>query len=180
MESVEVEVKFRCDDLGRIKKELLDMKANYIDTVDMVDVYFQHPCRDFKSSDEALRVRLVKSYRTGEEIVELTYKGPRIEGWAKSRVELIVKVNSFMEVLEMLGKLGFSKVASITKHREFYLLDNVEVSLDNVEGLGSFVELEDRGAGENGIRLVAEKLGLNELVHETYLELYLKKFSLQV
>ncbi|MGC9108066.1 MAG: class IV adenylate cyclase, partial [Infirmifilum sp.] len=97
------------------------------------------------------------------------------EGWVKTRVELGVVVDNFDSLLTILKKLGFHEVARIKKDREFYLFNGVEVSLDKVEDLGSFVELEDKGAGEEGIKKVAETLGLKELVPETYLELYLKK-----
>ncbi|MEZ0346735.1 MAG: class IV adenylate cyclase [Infirmifilum sp.] len=175
MEPAEVEVKFRCTDPEGIRNKLRSMHSEYVDTVEMLDIYLQHPCRDFQQSDEALRVRHIKSTLTGQEDIELTYKGPRKEGWAKTRVELVVKVDKLNELLLVLDKLGFKVVARIAKHREFYLLEGVEVSLDKVEDLGNFVEIEDKGAGEHKIREVATKLGLQELVPETYLELYLKR-----
>ncbi len=171
---LEVEVKFRCGNQGELRERLRESGAKLVDVVDMVDVYLQHPCRNFAETDEALRVRFYRSSLRHEESVELTYKGPRLEGWAKSRVELVVKVRDFEGILEVLKSLGFTEVARIVKHREFYELEGVEVSLDRVEGLGDFVELEDRGVGAGGLRRVAERLGLSEVVHETYLELYLK------
>ncbi|QOJ78577.1 class IV adenylate cyclase [Infirmifilum lucidum] len=171
---VEVEVKFRFRDHGKLKERLRELGAKLVDVVDMVDVYLQHPCKNFAVTDEALRVRFYRSSLRHGENIELAYKGPRLEGWAKSRVELVVRVGDFEGILKVLNSIGFTEVARIVKHREFYELDNVEISLDRVEGLGDFVELEDRGAGAEGLRRVAEKLGLSEVVHETYLELYLK------
>ncbi|MGB9708539.1 MAG: class IV adenylate cyclase [Infirmifilum sp.] len=175
MEPIELEAKFRCNNIDALREKLQHLKAIYLDKVLMVDVYFQHPCRDFRATDEALRVRYLKSQEKREALVEMTYKGPRGEGWVKTRVELGVVVDNFDSLLTILKKLGFHEVARIKKDREFYLFNGVEVSLDKVEDLGSFVELEDKGAGEEGIKKVAETLGLKELVPETYLELYLKK-----
>jgi len=177
--NVELEVKFRCKDLNELRKKLLDMGAKPIDSVEMVDVYLQHPCWNFAERDEALRVRLIRSSQSRSESVEITYKGPRSQGWAKARVELVVKADDFQRTLQVFDSLGFREVARLAKRREFFEIDNVEVSLDMVEGLGEFVELEDRGAGGEGLRRVAERLGLRDLVRETYLELYLKKMGVR-
>lgn len=138
-----------------------------------VDTYFQHPCRDFAATDEALRVRV-----SGRSAV-LTYKGPRVGAGAKTRVE--VSTSAEPSVVELLEKLGFAKVAVVKKRREYYEGLGVLVSLDEVEGLGEFVEIEKVVAREEDIlgaveelRRIASLLGLVEEVKETYLELVLK------
>jgi adenylate cyclase class 2 len=166
----EVELKYRCAEPGDVLRRLEALGARRIGEFQQEDVYFQHPCRDFALSDEALRVRFSGG------VAELTYKGPRehvSEG--KSREELVVPVGNPEQLLELLRKLGFREVARVRKKRIVFLISGAEVSLDHVEGLGVFVELEDKGAGAMGLREIAESLGLRgPPVEETYLEMILR------
>jgi adenylate cyclase class 2 len=170
----EVEVKFSISEPSRIREKLLELGATYVDTVDQVDIYYQHPCKNFAETDEALRLRENNS-KSGKSI-ELTYKGPKRGGWAKDRVEIVSRVVDSVEMQEILEMLGFKTVVRLLKHREFYMIRGVEVSIDKVEGLGDFVEIEDKGGGLEAVREIASKLGLGEPVPKTYLELYLEKF----
>lgn len=172
---LEVEQKFRAD-LGRVREELLRLGASPVEAKEEVDVYFQHPCRDFAKTDEALRVR-----RSGGD-VEVTYKGPRMRSSAKARLELTVSADGDVEAV--LEALGFRKVAVIKKRREYYSYGSLTISLDDVEGLGQFVEIEAVASSEASLKeaeaevsALAERLGLAERVDATYLELYLSIFK---
>jgi adenylate cyclase class 2 len=172
---LEVEQKFRAD-LGRVREELLRLGASPVEAKEEVDIYFQHPCRDFAKTDEALRVR-----RSGGD-VEVTYKGPRMRSSAKARLELTVSADGDVEAV--LEALGFRKVAVIKKRREYYSYGSLTISLDDVEGLGQFVEIEAVASSEASLKeaeaevsALAERLGLAERVDATYLELYLSIFK---
>jgi len=172
---LEVEQKFRAD-LGRVREELLRLGASPVEAKEEVDIYFQHPCRDFAETDEALRVR-----RSGGD-VEVSYKGPRMRSSAKARLELTVSADGDVEAV--LEALGFRKVAVIRKRREYYSYGSLTISLDDVEGLGQFVEIEavassevSLGEAEAEVSALAERLGLAERVDATYLELYLSIFK---
>lgn len=166
VEMLEVEVKYRA--VPQIREKLASLNFSPAGRQFEEDVYFQHPCRDFASTDEALRVRFVDSR------VEITYKGPRFGLGAKTRFEASSPAGG--AIVQILEKLGFVEVARVRKRREFYKRGEVFVSVDWVEGLGEFVEIEVKTEGEveNAVRLVrevAEELGLVEEVRETYLEL---------
>jgi|UniRef100_A0A7C3SNL2 adenylyl cyclase CyaB, putative len=166
----EVELKYRCAEPEEVLRRLESLGARHVGDYHQEDIYFQHPCRDFASSDEALRVRI------SEEGVELTYKGPRgqLPG-GKSREELIVPVGNLECLLELLKRLGFQEIARVRKRRRVFLVEGAEVSLDYVEGLGAFVELEDKGAGTENLRKIAETLRLGgSPLEETYLEMLLR------
>ncbi len=71
-------------------------------------------------------------------------------------------------------------VGRVRKHRRLYLVDRTRIHLDNVEGLGSFVELEVvLGEGESALqgaeiaRQIMKSLGIREsqLVREAYVDL---------
>ncbi len=135
------------------------------------DYYLVHPCRDFASSDEALRVRCSCGRW------ELTYKGPRsVVGGVKSRVEVSVGVSDGSRLLDVLGRLGFRVFCVVRKHRRCFEAGCVRVFLDRVEGLGCFVEVECVGGCGDSVecvRRVVRVLGLEgyESTSKSYLEM---------
>lgn len=166
----EVELKFRCRDLEEARRRLQRLGASFRGVSRQVDVYFQHPCRDFAKRDEALRLRIEEG-----SLCELTYKGPREQGDLKAREEVTISLNDPDALMLILGRLGFSEVARVRKVREVYVVSGVEVALDAVEGLGDFIELEDKGGGTEALRRVAVEIGIEgEPLRETYLEMLLK------
>jgi adenylate cyclase class 2 len=168
---IEVEVKVPCYDLDELEKRLMKRGARAIDEVTQEDFYLAHPCRDFGKSDEALRIR-----RSGKEW-RLTYKGPKLDGETKTREELEISVDP--KVRGILEKVGFEEIMTIRKSRRVLMLDEIEVSLDRVEGLGDFVELEYKGesveAGRRMIFQTMERLGLEGSERRSYLELLLTR-----
>lgn len=180
---IEVEVKFRISDgdYDRLHK-LLNALASALGKETEIDIYFNHPCRDFQKTDEAIRVRV---YGTGK--ATLTYKGPRLASRGKARIEYNVDVEPTDTIVNILTSLGFTKVAEIKKERVIFTYENYTIYLDKVEGLGSFLEVEtmtsdaglsDKLAGEI-IGFVKNRLGISEssIEPKTYLELYLAKQS---
>jgi hypothetical protein len=89
METLEIEIKAWCPDFDDIMKALSEAGAGEVETVLEDDIYFNHPARDFRETDEALRIRRVANGYI------LTYKGPRLPGRAKTRVEHEVALDSF-------------------------------------------------------------------------------------
>lgn len=177
----EVETKIvlpECKHLRRLREKLASLGCVFEEHVVEEDVYYQHPCRNFAETDEALRIRVVEGK------VELTYKGPKkkLESSVKAREEISVSIASQpKQVKAMLEKLGFREVAVIRKERDYYSCGDATVSLDHVEKLGCFVEIEYRGRGDASSRLeeLIERLGLEGLERTTlsYLELLLRKFE---
>ena len=174
---IEVEVKYKVEEIEPIIKKLKEMNAEIEEEVIEEDHYFNHPCKDFRSTDEALRIRI-----RGNSI-ELTYKGPKISDKTKSRVEVSIVLNSPLDsILKLLEHLGFTKVAVIRKHRKIYKLGDYKISLDEVESLGNFVEIELRTQRETlsdaelKVLVLARKLGLKgKPILKSYLELFLEK-----
>jgi len=167
---MEVEVKFlyREDVEEKIKK-----MAEFVIEKFEHDLYFNHPCRDFRKSDEAVRVR------KDSEGITITYKGPKVDSETKSREEIKLRVESFENAVEMLKKLGFIPVMDVKKLRRIYRYENAIICVDDVEGLGKFVEIEIESesidAKEDVFR-IAKILGYGreESIRESYLEMILK------
>ena len=68
---LEIEIKMRSDDNGRVERILLEKGARPLENLDQTDEYLNHPCRDFAETDEALRLRR-------DSRGKITYKGPKI------------------------------------------------------------------------------------------------------
>jgi len=169
---LEVEIKARVPDLAPIRERLLNCYEGVPERVHERDIYYNSPRRDFRQTDEALRLR----YAGGSCI--LTYKGEkRKEFRLKAREELNCVVESGEMIELILSRLGFFPAAEVEKWREYYSYRGATVSLDEVKGLGSFVEIEAPGSPgydhpEEFIREIAEELGVEgEPILSSYLEL---------
>lgn len=165
---IEIEVKARADE--QTLQKILDLGAVFQSEENHRDIYFSSPLRDFKESDEALRIRVK------EEGARLTYKGPKLDGTTKSRREYTVKIDSPARMEEVLEALGFSHSAEVRKRRIKYTLGDVTFALDDVEGLGSFLEIEISGddnwvAQREKVLSLLVQLGLGESIRKSYLEL---------
>ncbi len=179
----EVEQKFPVDNLHAIENRLGELGAEISDERVEVDRYYNHPARDFAETDEALRIR-----RTGS-VNRITYKGPKIDKVTKTRQELELPLAegeaAAADWMKLLETLGFSTVSEVHKRRRKAYVAwqglTVEVSLDEVTGLGTFVELElvveagDLDRARDCIADLAKELGLVQSERRSYLCLLLEK-----
>jgi len=165
---IEVEVKAHAPE--DIEKRIAALGATLLVVENHHDLYFNSPQRDFRCSDEALRIRIK------EEGARLTYKGPKLDQTTKSRLERTVEIDDPQQMELILSALGFVLSAQVRKKRAKYSYEGVIVALDEVDGLGSFVELEAEGEdGYEGqkrkVLSAMNKLGLQESIRSSYLEL---------
>jgi len=174
---IEVEVKAKVDDLKKFEVALKAISAQFIKKVEDVDLYFNAPHKDYMKTDEALRIR-----RRDDEI-SVTYKGPKFDLKSKSREEVNLLINDAFTAEKLFELLGFRKAGVVKKTRLIFKLSDVEVSLDEVEGLGSFIEIETESMDKkeainkrDELLKVLKSLGIEESAFErrSYLELLLK------
>jgi adenylate cyclase class 2 len=138
------------------------------------DRYFTHPCRDLRSTDEALRLRF-RRCDSGAGYY-LTYKGPRLtEGVVKSRLEIEAELSSEQgEVIgEILKRMGFNEKFVVRKKRVIMKCSGLNVTIDDVEGLGLFVEIEGEIPGWL-TKMVEGASWFNGYMEKTYLELLIE------
>lgn len=173
---LEVELKVKIPSLDPAREQLVRKNAQSCGKVHEHDVYYNAPHRDFSITDEAVRVRY-----TGDHAV-VTYKGPKIKKFGlKAREELNFAVESGKTFETMLDRLGFTKTLEVNKWRETFRLGTASVSLDTVDGLGTFAEIEvivenesDNPTGQIG--KIAKEIGVDgEPILASYLELLLAK-----
>lgn len=167
---LEVEVKAKIEDPSETEKIVLKKGGLFVKEVIEEDLYFSHPCRDFARTDEALRLRYV------EDKTYLTYKGPKIDKKTKTREEFQVRLDSFQEGHLIFNALGFGDVHTVKKRRRYFKLEDYEVTIDSVEDLGDFIEIEAKDGYEPDklLDLLSELGGIGSET-KSYLELILEK-----
>lgn len=184
MDTFEAERKYRCDH-ETLREVLVDAGFTHEGTIEQVDRYVDHPTRSFAVTDEALRIRTVTTDTLDAERTELTYKGPQVGETAKTRAERTVILDSASMLQGILTAVDFEVVGSVHKQRERFVRDDTVVTLDMVDGLGEFAEIEVQTdasgieQAEEELAQIADELGLSDamLVEETYLGLLLKNSS---
>lgn len=170
---LELEVKAALSDDALERLRHLDLSP--IDRQVQVDTYYRHPCTDFVATDEALRIR------RSEDTTTVTYKGPRLSRDAKLREEHEVVVNDVNEARAIFQRLGFVEVATVEKTRQRFGRNGMCVAIDDVKGLGRFIEVEIlvgdlTESGEEQIYTFLEGIGISRTstMRESYLELLCK------
>ena len=177
----EVEQKFRVSDFEALEARLNDMGTEVSPLQCELDLYFAHPGRDFARTDEALRIR-----RKGS-AASITYKGPKLDKTTKTRREIDLELpsqGSADDWIALLEALGFTPVGEVRKSRHKAFIPwqgcRIEGSLDEVDRLGTFAELElvveaeEVEAAKACIQSLAESLGLSGSERRSYLELLLE------
>jgi adenylate cyclase class 2 len=182
----EVEQKFRVADPAGLRKHLETLGAKFDSPLYQRDLYLAHPCRSFRETDEAFRIR-----RDGEGLA-ITYKGPKIDKVTKTRLEIDIPLvlkrpdgaDSYLLAREMFGHLGFEPVKEVVKQRIPGIVEwegeRLLLALDQVEGLGDFVEIEILSSDEELtakrtlLLTFAKSLNLGEPELRGYLDLLLQ------
>ena len=166
----EIKIKLISPKLEELEK-LISSIYQFSGEEHQIDIYYNSPVKDFRKSDEALRIRIVN----GE--AEITYKGPKLSSQSKSREEITVKIDNFEAMDLILQRLGFIKVLELEKIRKNYKVSNFKISLDRVKNLGDFIEIEGINVSEKElIAFVDNFLKQFNIVGEKTLKSYLELF----
>jgi adenylate cyclase, class 2 len=177
----EVEQKHRVPDVAALTARLADRGVALESAIVQSDQYFAHPARDFARTDEALRIRTVGNNSF------VTYKGPKVDATTKTRRELELPLHAGdadgSRYAELLEALGFTSVATVRKQRRPFHIEyqrrRIEGALDDVQGVGTYVELEltaddtELAGAQQAIRALAHELQLGPSERRSYLELLL-------
>jgi adenylate cyclase class 2 len=165
---VEIEIKFKVDDLEPVRARLRELGAMQAGMVLETNVFFDTPQRTLAAADRGLRIRQNVDAATGRRWQVITYKGPRESGELKRREEIEFGVEDFEAAAALLEGLGFAKMLEFEKKRETWRLENCKVELDELPELGTFVEME--GPSNEAVMRCRQELGFagKPAVIETY------------
>jgi predicted adenylyl cyclase CyaB len=166
-----IEIKARVDRLDRPAEQVRGLGFCFCETLEQEDVYFTVP-------RGRLKLRLVPA-RPGQLIF---YERPNIGG-PKESVYEIVQVEEGRLLAALLGTaLGVK--GKVVKTRQVFLRDNIRLHLDQVEGVGSFLELEavirEHHEEERATREITNLLSYlgippMALMHGSYIDLLLAR-----
>ena len=101
----------------------------------------------------------------------LTYKGPKKAGLSlKVRREVQTYVEDARAMTQLLAALGFAPTAVVRKRRSSYRVGLCQVELDELRGVGRFVEVE--GPSRRQVEAVCKQLDLQgERVTRSYVSM---------
>ena len=152
---IEVEIKLPIRDRINIQKKLEEDGFVKNDLVRETDQYFNGVDRNFKKTDEALRIRKTEWLERSalnetpaltddepEQMTCITYKGPKLGNVGMSRKELETTVGDAEVMRKVLISLGYRPVQPVVKTRQYYSHKDMTACVDQVEGLGDYLELE--------------------------------------
>ena len=128
MSFINVEIKARCSNPDFIRDYLKEQHASFKGTDHQIDTYFNVPKGRLKLREGKIENNLIYYQREDKQ-------GPK-----KCEYHLYpTTMNSPIKAL-LTDALGIRIV--VDKQREIYFIENVKFHIDNVDGLGSFVEIE--------------------------------------
>lgn len=170
----EIEAKIQVEDLTAAAERLNAVGAEFLHTVTETDTYLDDH-KKLKRQGCGLRIRRQQAANTQKALV--TFKGAKVESRYKSRPEYEMEIAS-PEMAELIfAGLGYTPRVTVRKERRMWSVDGCTVCLDNVEDLGTFIEVE--GGDETCIENVLAKLGLADAPHvrKGYAEMLSKKIK---
>ncbi|HEY1273251.1 MAG TPA: class IV adenylate cyclase [Terriglobales bacterium] len=124
-----IEVKARLESLERARSIALRLCQDAPEVIDQTDVFF--PCRDGR-----LKLRIFET-GVGELIL---YRRPDTPEARRSEYE--IASTSDPQVLRQILERTVGSCGTVKKTRTLYLVGQTRIHLDQVENLGSFLELE--------------------------------------
>ena len=169
MKVINVEIKATCNDLERIRQILLERDAKFIGLDHQVDTYFRSSSGRLKLREGNIENNLIWYQRPDQ-------AGPKTSHCVLYKTE---KDSALKAILH--DAMGVMVV--VDKEREIYFIDNIKIHLDQVKGLGTFLEIEAQSEeGDKSEELLnrqcvqlMDELGIRneDLVNESYSDLLL-------
>jgi adenylate cyclase, class 2 len=128
MGHLNVEIKAKCHNYTTIEQILLDKKALFVGLDHQIDTYFKVPNGRLKLREGNIENTLI------------FYDRPNQAGPKKSDI-ILYHVQPDASLKAILEKTN-GVLAVVDKQRKIFFIDNVKFHLDEVLGLGQFVEIE--------------------------------------
>ncbi len=144
----EIEVKAHITDRDEVLKKLVALGCVFAHPIQQDDMVYTKEIgtlETFLSNDVFLRIRIQNDGRvivTAKQSVKKT-----AESLVKIEHEIIV--SSAEEARAILEMMGYQQAVRVKKVRRTAHLNEYEICLDDIEGLGSFIELERIGESED-------------------------------
>lgn len=128
MPHLNVEIKARCAEPTKIRQILLTHNARFIGEDHQVDTYFQVPTGRLKLREGNIENALIFYQRDNQ-------AGPK-------KSDVLLYQSQPDAALKAVLTAALHILAVVDKRRSIYFIDNVKFHVDEVQDLGSFVEIE--------------------------------------
>lgn len=156
----EIEVKARLRNKEEVMKHLQDAGLEIETSKYQKDtVFFPN---DVRSMDQDMTgknfVRIREEKKGDKKKIIFTLKQPTSNKLNKREHEIEIQEKDIPEIFSMFELLGFYKCVVVEKNRTKAKIGDIEVCLDEVTGLGSFIELEKFAPSEHAEKIQQELL----------------------
>lgn len=125
---INLEIKAKCFHPQKVEAFLLSANARFVGTDHQTDVYFNCPNGRLKLRKGNIENNLI------------FYDRPNQKGPKQSNFQLTPVADA--EAMQQLLTAAFGVKVLVEKKRRIYYINNVKVHLDELTGLGNFVEIE--------------------------------------
>lgn len=155
----EVEVKAVLKDKDAVMKVLAALGCSFSEPVTESDILYAEDVSSMEAYNRNSSFLRIRERGDGKIIFTLKYHPDRHEGRPDSMpLEHEVEISSKDEMEKMLLLMGYQEAVRIDKMRQKSHHKKWEICIDEVEGLGSFIELEELTDGKETQRIVDEML----------------------
>ncbi len=135
----EIEVKAKVNNkealISAFKKEGIEFGEEVFQE-DRVFINYDGPYKNFQKGATFLRIRITKDKTL------FTLKQPQGGADCLSKIEKELEISDSKMMSEICNILGFKEAVVTKKKRRKAKTENYEICLDEVEGLGTFIEVE--------------------------------------
>jgi adenylate cyclase, class 2 len=135
----EVEVKVKINNLDEVEKKFNEIGVNFSDVIEQEDYIYTRP-EVANNMDSIIKDENILRIRKAKGKIMFTLKRPQTGGLDK--IEREVEVSDDAQMKDILEYLGYVKAIEVKKKRKIGKYENYEISLDEVEELGTFFEVE--------------------------------------
>lgn len=135
---IEVEIKAKINNKEEIKKCLENIGAKFIKTVRQIDKIYGHP-NFLDDNHMIIDGSVVPRIRAVNDTNILEFKEIIREGGG---FEIKSNLSNIDVGVSLLQKLGFNEAFTIDKTRDYYVYNDFEICVDDVDKLGLYIEIE--------------------------------------
>lgn len=157
----EIELKFKIDNLEELINKLKEEQCEISPIKIQNDTIYVQNLDDTESKEGSVWLRVRKE----NDKIELNYKKQSKKKMESEEIEF--EVSSYELANQFLKALGYSPWVEVNKKRRYSKFKEYNICIDEVERLGSFIELEilvdndNKDDYELALLEVAKKLGIN-------------------
>ncbi len=178
---IEIEVKAYVEDIDRLEKQLQSLKCQFIKTTRQIDSVYLPGGIKYENLIGKRVVARIREEEGGE--TSLTVKQTLNNNL--ENIERKVIVQSAHDTESVLQLAGFNKIVKIDKVRKKFKYNDYTIYLDEVKGLGDFIEVEklineekkEKGLGvQERLLEFLKELGISKdkVTFDTYYDILLK------